>query len=141
MTAAVAEDEEEEGSPCACAFFSLGSATDTADCDMQPMEKGKTAKRSPPPELPRRSFMYGPLMAWPASQAHAHAQRDTDAAHEWVGNAIRRRLSSRLAADICYCWQLQMDGWKYGMVGPPLRSRPARALCCVFLALLPRMHD
>jgi hypothetical protein len=24
---------------------------------MQPMEKGKTAKRSPPPELPRRSFI------------------------------------------------------------------------------------
>jgi hypothetical protein len=50
------EEEEEEGSLCG-GFFSVGSATATADCDMQPMEKGKTAKRSPPPELPRRSFI------------------------------------------------------------------------------------
>lgn len=59
MVAAVVvaeEEEEEEGSLCG-GFFSVGSATATADCDMQPMEKGKTAKRSPPPELPRRSFI------------------------------------------------------------------------------------
>lgn len=40
--------EEEGGSACVC-FFSSGSATATADCDMQPMEKGKPA--------PRRSFI------------------------------------------------------------------------------------
>lgn len=54
VVAAAAEEEEDEGS--LCCFLSLGSATETADCDMQPMEKGKTANLSPPP-LPRRSFM------------------------------------------------------------------------------------
>ena len=47
-------EEEEGGSACGggdggCFFFSSGSATATADCDMQPMEKGKPA--------PRRSFI------------------------------------------------------------------------------------
>lgn len=126
-----AAEEEEEGSPwaCACAFFSLGSATDTADCDMQPMEKGKTAKRSPPPELPRRSFIYGPLLAGVTrTETHRRCTR--------VGNPAASVLSSPsyliwlLLAGRCR-W---MDGW----VGPPVR-RPVRAF--VFLALLPRMHD
>jgi hypothetical protein len=41
--------EEEGGSACGGCFFSNGSTTATADCDMQPMEKGKPA--------PRRSFI------------------------------------------------------------------------------------
>ena len=75
MVVAVAE-EEEEGSPCG--FFSVGSATETADCDMQPMEKGKTAKRSPPPELPRRSFMCVVVGRLPRGEGTlAHTNRDT----------------------------------------------------------------
>jgi len=122
-----AAEEEEEGSPwaCACAFFSLGSATDTADCDMQPMEKGKTAKRSPPPELPRRSFIYGPLLAGVTrTETHRRCTR--------VGNPAASVLSS----PSYLVWLLLAAGWEVAVDGLGA-SRPG----FVFLALLPRMHD
>jgi hypothetical protein len=90
---------------------------------MQPMEKGKTAKRSPPPELPRRSFIYGPLLAGVTrTETHRRCTR--------VGNPAASVLSSPsylvwllLAAG----WEVA-DGWMDGWVGPPVR-RPVRALC------------
>jgi hypothetical protein len=100
---------------------------------MQPMEKGKTAKRSPPPELPRRSFIYGPLLAGVTrTETHRRCTR--------VGNPAASVLSSPsyliwlLLAGRCR-W---MDGW---MDGLGLPSGVRSGLLCFWLCCQECMID
>jgi hypothetical protein len=89
---------------------------------MQPMEKGKTAKRSPPPELPRRSF----IVAFDLQGGGESWKSRSNEGQEWAG----RRLCFLSFTD-GRLWLLQVEEGRCRRVRAPL----------VFLALVPRVHD
>jgi hypothetical protein len=78
--------EEEGGSACGGCFFSNGSTTATADCDMQPMEKGKPA--------PRRSFIGAGDDATQTVQREGEARRKTQSGVVIFGLAANERTTT-----------------------------------------------